>query len=222
MLKKILSILLFISVMINAKDTLLYSLDFSKQKDGSAIEVLKAKGFEFLLDSKKLNMNFLNGKLEIETKKELAGLFGVRLKKPLNNVSFVTIEWGVEKFPKGSNWATGNNRLAIGAIFVLGNKKFSSGVPFVKSVPYFLAPFIGEKETKGKKYLGKLYKEAGRYYCVSNKKSTTITKFNIENRFKTEFGLKAPPLTAFAFQMNTKDTQGSAKAYIKSIKFYSK
>ncbi len=222
MLKKVLSILFLIATLLSAEESIAYSLDFTQQKDGKAFSYLKSKGFEFLLDSRKLNMRFSSGRVEIETDKKLAGLFGVRLSKPIDGISSVEIEWGVDRFPKGSNWANGNNRLAIGAIFVLGKKKFSSGIPFVKSAPYFLAPFIGEKESVGKKYLGKLYKEAGRYYCIANKKGSTTTKFNIASKFRAEFGSTPPPLTAFAFQMNTKDTDGKAKAYIKKITFYSR
>jgi len=222
MLKRVLSILVFMLALLTGGDKVVYSLDFTQQKNGKGFSYLKSKGFEFLLDSKKLNINFHNGRLEIETNQKLAGLFGVRLTKPIKNISSIEIEWGVDKFPKGSNWANGNNRLAIGAIFVLGKKRFSSGIPFVKSAPYFLAPFIGEKESVGKKYLGKLYKEAGRYYCVANQKGSTTTRFNIVSNFKAEFGSTPPPLTAFAFQMNTKDTDGKAKAYIKKITFYSR
>ena len=221
-MKKILLILFTLGSLLMADAKVLYSLDFSKQKDGDATAWMKSKGFQFLLDSKKLNLHFSKGKLVFETKDTVAGLFGIQLKKAIPNVSSVEIVWGVEEFPKGANWAKGNNRLAIGAIFVLGTKKFSSGVPFVKAAPYFLAPFIGEKESLGKTYLGSLYKKGGRYYCVSNKKGLITTHFNIEKKFKAAFSKEIPPLTAIAFQMNAKDTDGKAKAFIKQITFYSK
>jgi hypothetical protein len=31
-----------------------------------------------------------------------------------------------------------------------------------------------------------------------------------------------PPITSFAFQMNTEDTQGGAKAFLRKIEFLSK
>jgi hypothetical protein len=136
------------------------------------------------------------------------------------NAKTASIEWGVEKFPKGANWSRGNNRVAIGAFFLLGTKKFSSGVPFVKSAPYFLGPFIGKKETPGKKYVGKLYKKSGCYYCVANHAGTVHTHFNIDKKFQQAFHKKSPPLTAFGLQMNTNDTKGGAKAFIKRITFY--
>jgi hypothetical protein len=45
-----------------------YTLDFSKQKDGDATAWLQAKGFQFLLDSKALNLHFDNGNLAFEPK----------------------------------------------------------------------------------------------------------------------------------------------------------
>ena len=154
-------------------------------------------------------------------------MFGVTFPagRYLKNIGSVRIVWGVDKFPKGANWAAGNNRLAIGALIALGTEKLSSGLPMgINAAPPFFGPFIGEKERVGKRYLGKLYKKGGRYYCVSNKNSgaTVTTNFNISQKYQQEFKKPAPPVTAFAFQMNTEDTSGGAQAFIKSITFYSK
>lgn len=113
--------------------------------------------------------------------------------------------------------------MALGAIFVLGTETFSSGPPLlVKAAPCFLAPFIGQKEEVGKTYFGMPYKEAGRYYCVANKKGITIkTNFKINQRFQQEFNKKTPPITTFGMQMNTANTKGGAKAFVKKITFYS-
>ena len=200
----------------------LYSFDFSKQPSGNAEKILKPKGIEFLLDANKLHMKLENNRLEFSTKGEYAGIFGVHFKKPIENVGSVVIEWGVEKFPEGADWENGNNRLALGAFIVLGTEMFSSGVPFAQKVPYFFGPFIGEKEKVGKRYLGKLYQKAGRYYCVSSKKGLITTQFDIDSTFQKEFGKPTPPLTAFGFQMNTKNTTGGAKAFVKKITFYSR
>jgi len=224
-MKKTFLIIFFITTLLSAQGKLLYSVNFSNQKDGDAIPWLSAQGFEFLLDMKSLSMKFSNGALVIETTKSQAGLMGIKFPKGkyLENIGSVVIEWGVERFPQGANWASNNNRLAIGTIFVLGEKTFSSGRPVLaQPAPYFLAPFIGEKEEVGKRYLGMLYKDAGRYYCISNKRGMTVkTQFNIDQKFQKEFNQKTPPLTAFAIQMNTKNTKGGAKAFIKKMTFYS-
>lgn len=201
---------------------LLYKFDFGKFLDGDALKVLEKEGFVFYLDAKKLDLAFKKGRLELSTKKTRAGLFGIYLPHPLHNVTKVKIIWGVEHFPEGANWEKGKNRLALGAIIVLGTKEFPSGAPkfIAPSAPYFIAPFIGEKEKKGKKYLGKLYKKGGRYYCVSNDKGLVTTELDLSKAFAENFDESLPPVTAFGFQMNTKGTKGEAKAFIKSISFY--
>jgi len=225
-LKKLI-FLLFMTTTLSMGGSVLYTLDFTKQRDGDAKAWLRSKGFTFMLDADKLNMKFSGGKLVISTTGQVAGMIGLRLPKGryLQNIGSVKIEWGVNKFPNGANWASGNNRLAIGALFALGTEKLSSGLPFgINAAPYFVGPFIGQKERVGKQYLGKLYKEGGRYYCVSNKSggATVVTHFNIDQKFRQAFKKATPPLTAFAFQMNTKDTSGGAQAFIKRITFYSK
>ena len=224
-MKKVFLLLFFITLALSAQGKALYTVDFSKQKDGNALPWLTSHGFELLLDMKDFSLTFSNGNLVIETSGQKAGLMGIGFPegKALNNIGSVVIEWGVNKFPQGADWEKGNNRLAIGAMFLLGSETFSSGRPLLaKPVPYFFGPFIGEKEQVGKRYLGLLYKEAGRYYCVANKSGTTIkTRFNIHQKFQQEFKKKTPPLTAFGIQMNTKNTQGGAKAFIKKITFYS-
>ena len=216
----ILFVFIFLSTL-SADENVLYSFDFTKLQGKDALSTLRKLGFEFLLDAESLNFKLTQKGLEFHTKENVAGLFGLRLKKPLENVHSATIEWGVERFPQGSDWEKKNNRLAIGAIFLFGKEKFPSGLPiFAPAAPYFFGPFIGEKEQVDKKYFGRLYKEGGRYYCVSNKLGLVVTHFDIAKRFKKEFQKAPPPLVAFAFQMNTKDTSGGAEAFIKKLTFY--
>lgn len=220
MMKRVLTMGILAATLLFGGDRVLYSIDFTKMA-GDPQKVLKQKGFEMLLDTRKFNMHFEPAKgLVIETDKKQTALFGVRFKKPLAGAVSATIEWGVERFPSGANWSGGNNRLAIGTLIALGTEKFSSGVPFVQKAPYFFGPFIGEKEQPGKRYLGKLYKRSGRYYCVANKKGVTVTRFDIAGSFQKEFGKPLPPLVALGFQMNTKDTTGGAKAFVKKITIY--
>ena len=223
-MQKTFMMMFVMSMLLFGQGKVLYTVDFSKQKDGNAIPWLTSKGFEFLLDMKEFSLSFSNGSLVIETTANKAGLMGLKFPKGkyLGNIGSVVIEWGVDKFPQGADWAKNNNRLAIGALFLLGTERHDSGRPLLaKPAPYFLAPFIGQKEQVGKRYLGQLYREAGRYYCVSNESGTTVkTRFNIHQKFQEEFKKKTPPLTAFGIQMNTKNTKGGAKAFIKKITFY--
>mgnify|MGYP000503970680 CR=1 FL=1 len=224
-MKKVFLLMFFITIVLSAQGKTLYTVDFSKQKDGDALSWLTSNGFELLLDMKEFSLKFSKGNLVIETTGQKAGLMGIKFPKGkgLDKIGSVVIEWGVDKFPQGADWAKNNNRLAIGAMFLLGRETFSSGRPLLaKPVPYFMGPFIGQKEQVGKRYLGQLYRKAGRYYCVSNKSGTTVkTHFNIHQKFQEEFKKKTPPVTAFGIQMNTKNTKGGAKAFIKKITFYS-
>lgn len=190
---------------LSANQKVLYSIDFTKHKTDDAIALLASKGFEFLLDVERVHFSLTKNGLEIETDKKAAVLFGIHLKKPIKNVASVTIAWGVEKFPQSANWEDGNNRLALGAIIVFGKEKFASGLPIIAPrAPYFFGPFIGEHEKVGKLYLGKLYKKAGRYYCVANHKGLIVTHFDINKKFHENFKKPLPPLMAIGFQMNTR------------------
>ncbi len=216
------------SVMLFAEcNRLAYHIDFHDTQDlEDAKEYLQKRGFVFELDEQKFHFFIQNHRLYIETKKRAAVLFGkIFLKdKSLQNPCRAKIVWGVERFPKGANWEEGVNRVPIGLILVFGEEKLPSGIgPLAPKVPHFLCPFIGEKEKVGKRYLGKLYKKGGRYYCVSNELNQSVTtEFDVEKEYKKAFGVLPPELKAFAFQVNTKSTHGGSKAYIESLSIYTK
>ena len=206
-----------------AEPKVLYHIDFTKLPAGDAKKVLVKRGYEFLLDADAFTMTTGKEGVVVETDKRAAVLWGRRFAdNPLKNVGSIKIVWGVKRFPKGADWERGKNRLALGAIIVLGKEMFSAGVPFAPDAPYFLGPFIGEKERPGKVYFGKLYKKNGRYYCVGNTTGEMVTHFDIDGMFKKAFAKPTPPLVALAFQTNTKNTSGGAEAFVKSVTIYSK
>jgi len=224
MFKSILIVLLF-GCSLFAQESVIYSIDFSQEKDTKdARALLEKKGFVFKLDAEDFTFSIQSGRLYIETDKEAAVLFG-QFVKTKETPTYALIEWGVERFPDGADWEAGNNRLPIGLIMVFGKEKLASGLAFLApKAPTFLCPFIGEKEQLGKPYLGKLYKKGGRYYCLSNSGNGSLiqSRFEIEKEYTKAFKKAVPPLSAFAFQVNTKDTQGGAKAFIKSLRIYAK
>ena len=212
-----------------ASDKVIYTIDFTGQKNGSAILWLKKKGFEFELNANELNPRFENDALVINTDQKVAGLFGLKFKQRdfIHNTKRVEIIWGVNKYPHGANWENGVNSVPIAIMLSFGTEKLSSGLPLgVKSAPYFLSPFIGKKEQLDKMYLGKLWREGGRYFCVASgdhSGKTITTDFEIDDRFKLAFNQSnTPPITAFAFQMNTNNTEGGSEAFIKKVRFLSK
>ena len=215
---------------VGAEPKVVYSIDFGQEETGDASAWLESQGFETLLDADHLQVAFKGGALNVSTTESMAGVFALKFGKQdyLQNVKNVVIEWGVSRFPTGADWEQGNNRVPIAVMFSFGDKKLSSGLPFdVNPAPYFLSPFIGEKEPVDKMYIGTLYVEGGRYFCVSNGGPTPLgqtiaTKFEVADRFKEVFEQDAtPPVTGLAFQMNTDDTEGGAEAFIRKIIFYS-
>ena len=209
-----------------ATEKIIHLIDFTGQKNGSAVSWLKKQGFEFELSANKLNPRFENDALVISTQDEVAGLFGLKFAQQdfIHGVKRVEIVWGVNKYPEGADWNNGINSVPIAIMFSFGTEKLSSGLPLgIMAAPYFLSPFIGKQEELDKMYVGKLWQVGGRYFCVASGDQTgkTITTdFEIDERFKTTFNHEnTPPITAFAFQKNTSNTQGNSEAFIKKIKF---
>ena len=211
-----------------ADEKIIYTIDFSGQENGSAISWLKKKGFVFELDANELNPRFENDALVISTENQVAGLFGLKFEPNnfIHGVKRVRIIWGVNKYPNGANWENGVNSVPIAVMFSFGTKKVSSGLPLgIKAAPYFLSAFIGEKEGLEKMYIGKLWKQGGRYFSVAagdQLGNTITTDFEIDHKFKNVFNQKdTPPISAFAFQKNTNNTVGGSEAFIKKIQFLS-
>ena len=217
------------SVAEDKANNVLYSIDFTQQPDGSAIEWLKQNGFILALDAEKLNPRFENHQLVISTDDTLAGIIGLKLvdSKHLRDVERVEIEWGVARYPEGVNWEQGNNRVAVAVMIFFGTEKLSSGLPFgINAAPYFFSPFVSKTEPHEKMYLGKLYKKGGRYYSIVAPRETSglfVTDFELKGRFQKTFNKKqVPAVSGIAFQMNTEDTKGGAIASIRRISFLGK
>jgi len=204
----------------------LYKIDFSDQEPGSAVPWLKKHGFSLLLDAHHLNPRFENHALVLSTDGQEAGMVGKEFAPDeyIHQVKRVRIEWGVYQYPIGANWENEINRVPIAVVLTFGTKQLKSGIfPGFKPAPYFLSPFIGYQEQEGKQYLGKYYRKGGRYYCVASGDrtgQTIITDFEVDERFKRAFNEPTtPPITSIGFQMNTEDTQGGAKAFLRKIEF---
>jgi len=210
-------------------NNIIYSIDFSQQPDGSAVEWLKQNGFILALDAEKLNPRFKDRQLVISTDDTLAGMIGIKLDdiKLLRDVERVEIEWSVARYPEGVNWEQGNNRVAVAVMIFFGTEKLSSGLPFgINSAPYFFSPFVSKTEPHEKMYLGKLYKKGGRYYSIVAPQNATglfVTDFEVRKRFQKAFGKNdVPAVSGIACQMNTQDTKGGAIASIRRISFLGK
>ena len=214
---------------IASDEHIIHTIDFSKVPAGDAHQWLIEQGYLLKLDATSLQMEFNNQQLEIATDDEIAGLVVLKLGQAnwLHDVSSIDIEWGVVNHPQTVDWEQGENKVAVALMFFFGEKNISSGLPFgINSAPYFISPFIGYHEVAGKTYTGFLYKKGGRYVCVdvTNGSDELIrSHLQVTPRFFTEFNKKSiPAITHIAFQMNAKDSESGAKAFIKKIIFNSK
>jgi hypothetical protein len=204
----------------------LYTIDFSGQADGAAVDWLEQNGYVSALDAAELHPRFEKGQLVLSTDDTLAGIIGKWLPESdqLHGVERVIIEWGVFRFPEGANWEAGNNRVALSVMVFFGTEKLSSGLPFgVNAAPYFFGPFIAKVEPADTMYVGTLYKKGGRYFSVAAPAASAglfSTDFELQQRFRQVFDKsEVPAISGFAFQMNTKDTNGGAAAAIRRITF---
>ena len=205
----------------NPSGKVVFTLDFSDQADGDAKPWLKANGFQFKLDADDLSPHFSHKRLVIETNTEAAGYFLKRVNLP--NVKGVRISWGVDRYPQGADWEQGIYRVPIAVVISFGETKIDGGSFYIPDAPYFISLFLGEKEKSGRAYTGKYYKKGGRYFCEPcgvRPGGTVVTEFDLAEAFKFQFGQpEIPPVSSFGFQMNTEDTRGGARAFLKKVEF---
>jgi len=206
-----------------ASAEVVYTLDFTKQKDGSAFKWLESNGFNLKQDADEMILQFETGKLIIGTDDDINGVLIKEVK--INNAKQIRIEWGVIQYPSGADWEGGVLREAVGVIMTFGTKKIDSGSFVIPNIPYFINIFLGEKEIEGKAYVGKYFKKGGRYFCSPCRVpvgESVVTVFNFNDAFKKQFKLKTvPPITALAIEADTRDTKGISKAFIKKIELLS-
>jgi hypothetical protein len=196
-----------------------YAIDFTGNGDANPQGWLKDQGFEFKLDADEIDLHFNGQGLVVETRDKKAGLFVKELR--LVDASAVRVTWGVDRYPVGADWDNGVQRVPIAVMVWLGDEKIESGSMFVPDSTYFASLFLGEKEKAGKAYKGKYYKKGGRYYCSPcgvPAGETVVAELNLQQVFASEFKKPAlPPVTGLGFQINTKDTDGGARAFLKRI-----
>lgn len=214
--------LLLIAAASHAEEVV-YKIDFTKQANGDATEWLKEQGFDFKRSAAELNPRFEDDRLVLETGGKEVGLFVRELE--LAEADRIRIHWGVDRYPQGADWAEGVYRVPVAAMISFGEKKIDSGSLFVPNAPYFIGLFLGEKEQEGYAYTAQYYQEGGRYFCTPCKPATgttVTTEFNLNEAFQEQFDASStPPISSFGFQMNTEDTQGGARSFLKTVEFIS-
>lgn len=201
----------------------LYTFDFSTEPDGDAGPWLQRSGFQYELDAKKIEAKFKDRRLVLATTDNLAGLFIHEANIP--NVKSVRISWGVNLYPDGADWEKGNYRVPIAVVISFGTKKIGSGLPFLPDAPYFISPFLSRNAVAGRIYTARYFKKGGRYVCnpcAPDPGTSVTTTIDLAAIYNSQFEPGAlPPVTGFSFQMNTKDTQGGASAFLQKVEFLS-
>ncbi|MCS3902442.1 hypothetical protein J2T55_000438 [Methylohalomonas lacus] len=196
---------------------------FTDSPDADASDTLRDQGYEFKLDAEGLDLQFSGDGLVLETDSQRAGLIAREVN--IEDVDRVRITWGVNEYPEGADWAAGVYRVPIAVMISFGDKEIDSGSMFVPDVPYFVGLFLGEKEQEGHAYKANYYHEGGRYFCQPcnpEPGETITTVFNFDEVLTEQFDISTSmPVSSVGIQMNTNDTQGSAKAFIQEIEFLS-
>ena len=196
-------------------------IDFTDQPNGDATKWLKKQGFESRLGARKLNPRFENGRLVLETDSEEAGVIAREF--DLADVERIRLTWGVDRYPRGADWSQGVYRVPVAAMLSFGTEKIDSGSMVTPNAPYFISLFLGEREREGNAYTAQYFKKGGRYFCAPCSPpsgETVTTEFNLDKAFQEQFDLSPTPrITSIGFQMNTNDTDGGARAFLKSVEF---
>ena len=214
-------ILFLISYPLIAISEVVYSIDFTKMADGDAQTWFKENNYTFRLDADELNLKFQNGRLVLSNDGDVNGLLYKELE--IRGAKRVRIEWGVNKYPPGIDWENGFFRDGVMLLMTFGNESISSGSFIIPNVPYFIALFLGEKEQDGKAYTGRFYKKGGRYICTpcgAPEGKTVVTDFEFDARFKELFNKsEVPHISAIGIEMDSRDIDSYAEAFINKIEF---
>lgn len=205
----------------NGGGKVVYSIDFTGQSSGKAVDWLEKQGFELRLKARALDPRFTDKGLMLSTDGRVAGLFARKLELP--RADRIRVVWGVERYPEGANWNEGVYRVPIAVMVSFGEEEIESGSFFVPDAPYFISLFLSKNADPGRSYVANYYHEGGRYFCVPCSApvgETVTTEFDLVEAFRKEFDqTPVPPITSFSFQMNTEDTQGGARAYLSKVEF---
>lgn len=209
------------SLLVGAESEVVRAFDFTGKSGDDAVAWLKKNGYELHLDADALEVRFSEKGLVLSTEGTEAGLFERDME--LIEASRIRITWGVDRYPEGADWENGVYRVPIAVMISFGEEKIGSGSLFVPDAPYFISLFLSRNAQPDKAYTANYYHEGGRYFCkpcASPEGETVTTEFNLDQAFRDVFNRsEVPPITRFGFQMNTEDTNGGARAFIKRVEF---
>lgn len=202
-----------------------YSLDFARVGKKDIRGFLTSNGYDFQKaanNPSQLNIFTSDDNLILKAKEPILGLI---INKDLNIPKFskIKIEWGVNLFPEGASYEDKVNNEAIMVYVFFGTERFSSGSLFIPSSPYFIGFFLSKSDERGHVYLGRHYKEGGRFMCLDNPPldQAVSSEIDLNAAFKKCFGKDAPPITGLSIEVDTSSTStGKSKAFIRKIEIF--
>lgn len=201
-----------------------FVVDFTDYRSGSVDGWLKAKGFQFQRDASdpgKIALRPDARGLEVSALKPAHGLL-INNRINANAYSAIEIEWGVGQHPEGASYERNVNNEAIMVHVFFGTEKKSSGSMFAPDIPAFIGLFLCDGDRVGHPYVGRYYKEAGRYVCVdkAQPQQPLVSRYNLKDGFRKVFGTElAQAVTGYSIEVDTSSSKGPSSAHIKRIKF---
>src|SRR5262245_18592779 len=204
----------------------IYRLDCSDYQGGPAETWLESKGMRLEEAAKhpnELKLSVQDGRLVLEARERLRG-FVYKDSMEIKDFSKVRLEWGVLKYPEGASYEKQIRNEALMVYLSFGHEKTPSGLFVLPDVPYFIGLFLCKDDKLHIPYLGRYYREGGRFVCLAHAEpeQTIVTEFDLPTAFRAYFDKEeVPPITAINLGVDTSDAGngGRAAAYVKAIEF---
>lgn len=199
-------------------------VDLTDFRGGSVYEWLQSKGFRMEQDAKNpQKIAFLADQrgLSLQTLRPALGLLTNTRMNP-NAYTAVVIEWGVAQHPAGASYERRVNNEAIMVHVFFGATKRASGSMFAPNLPAFIGLFLCASDRVGFPYVGRYYREAGRYVCVdrAEPQRSLVSRYDLRQGFRAAFGTDLrDAVTGFTVAVDTSSSKSPSQAFIKRIAF---
>lgn len=204
----------------------LYRLDLSTTgRDGR--HWLQKQGFVLNREMGDENYILIHGEgeekgLQITARKPSLGL-ALKSDIQVEDVGLIELEWGVAEYPAGASWRKGVNREPLMVQLYFGPKVKADRF-YLPDSPYFIGFFLCRDDEILVPYVGKSYRETGRYVCLGHPDAgeMTISSFDIAKAYRQWFDTDTvPSLTGIGIEVDTSDLQqGRSRAYLRRITMY--
>ena len=199
----------------------LWGLDFSTVQEPPH-ETLEQLGFSLekeMADKEKITLTAMEDRLEISAQVPAFGLMVLK-NIHLEDPDTIEIEWGINKYPEGADWDNEVNREAV-MVYLFFGESMDSGTFYLPDSPRFLGLFLCKDERHMIPYLGRHFRDTGKYICMGEpaQGETVKTTFNFHQAFRELFNTdEMPPVTGIGIEVDTSGLpDGRSSAFIKYI-----